>query len=152
MKPLHLRHLTEGERALAREVFGDGIRLQRVRLLSLPWWGRAFVPGAGLIVWPAAEAMDDFSAAPLHVQAALVHELVHVWQAQHGTWLPWAKIRAGDKAGSYAYDLDRQPDFAALNIEQQAMVIEDAFAASRGGSAPYPAERYAEASAAWRRT
>ena len=38
----------------------------------------------------------------------------------------------------------------ALNIEQQAMVVEDAFRLSRGGVAPHPQALYAAASAHWR--
>jgi hypothetical protein len=62
-----------------------------------------------------------------------------------------AKLRAGDSAASYAYDLAAQPDFRALNIEQQAMVVEHAFLASRGAPTPHPHARYAELSAFWRK-
>ena len=58
-----------------------------------------------------------------------------------------AKLRAGDSAASYAYDLTRGPEYPRLNIEQQAMVVEDAFRLSRGGAAPHPAAFYARASA-----
>jgi hypothetical protein len=79
-----------------------------------------------------------------------VHELTHVWQAQTGVWLPWAKVRAGDGAAAYAYDLIATPDFAALNIEQQAMVVQHAFLSRRGHAAPYPPELYAGLSRSWR--
>lgn len=78
-----------------------------------------------------------------------VHELTHVWQAQRGVSLLIAKLRAGDSAAAYAYDLERGPGFAALNIEQQAVVVEDAFRLSRGGTAPHDARLYAEASRHW---
>lgn len=154
MKPLSLRRLTRGERGLAAEMFGDGLDAGRVRVLALPIWSRAFVAGPGLVVWPAATAPSDFSApdVPLRVQAAFVHELTHVWQAQHGTALLLAKIKAGDSEASYAYDLEDGRPFAAMNIEQQAMVVEHAFLAARGGATPHPAPLYAEASARWRRT
>jgi hypothetical protein len=85
------------------------------------------------------------------MQAVFVHELTHVWQAQTGVWLPWAKLRAGDSQMSYAYDLAAGPGFAALNIEQQAMVVQHAFLASRGVQTPFPAGLYAEISHGWRR-
>ena len=93
----------------------------------------------------------DFGAAdtPLSVQAVFVHELTHVWQAQNGISLILAKLRAGDRGASYTYDLTRQPDFLALNIEQQAMVVEHAFTLSRGGKAPQAAELYAQAQPSW---
>lgn len=149
-RPFRLRRLTPAEQALAREVFGDGLRLERVRILALPVWDRAFVAGPRLIVWPAATLPADFGAAPLAQQAVLVHELTHVWQAQNGVRLLRAKLRAGDSAASYAYDAAGLGDFASLNIEQQAMVVEHAFLASRGGAAPLAAELYANAKTGWR--
>jgi hypothetical protein len=149
-RPFRLRSLTPGEGALGREVFGAALDLDRVRILALPLWRRAFVTGPRLIVWPAAALPADLSTAPLALQAAFVHELVHVWQAQRGVRLLPAKLRAGDGPRAYAYDLTTGADFAALNIEQQAMVVEHAFLAGRGGAAPHAAELYARLSPAWR--
>jgi hypothetical protein len=152
MPPMSLRRLTTGEQILAREVFGDGLDAGQVWVLAIPAWGRAFVPGGRLMVWPAPMALTDFAApdTPLEQQATFVHELTHVWQAQRGVVLLLAKLSAGDSAASYAYDLTAGPPFPALNIEQQAMVVEDAFRLSRGGAAPHPAELYACASVHWR--
>jgi len=144
------RALTAAERSLALEMFGAGLDAGPVRLLAIPCWNRAFVAGPRLIVWPAAALPADFGAAPLAVQATFVHELTHVWQAQHGVRLLLAKLKAGDSAAAYAYDLTADSNFAALNIEQQAMVVEHAFLARRGAAAPFPAELYARASSAWR--
>jgi hypothetical protein len=106
------------------------------------------------VVWPAATLPPDFSApdVPLRLQAVFVHELTHVWQAQHGISLILAKIKAGDSAAAYAYDLAGDREFAAMNIEQQAMVVEHAFLASRGDQTPHPAELYAAASVHWRQS
>jgi len=145
------RRLTPGERALGREVFGEGLDLGRVRIFAIPLWRRAFVAGPGLIVWPAADLPGDFAAAPLDLQGGFVHELTHVWQAQQGVRLLWAKLTAGDSAAAYAYEPDGARDFDRLNIEQQAMVVEHAFLAERGGRAPHPAELYAALGAPWRR-
>lgn len=152
MKPLSFRRLTAGERALAAEMFGERLDAARVRLFAIPVWNRAFVAGPGLIVWPAPAARLDFAApdVPLRTQAVFVHELTHVWQAQNGVSLILGKLRAGDRAASYAYDLAAGPAFADLNIEQQAMVVEHAFLASRGGRTPHPAELYANARSNWR--
>ena len=147
---MSLRRLTPGERRIAGEVFGAGIDADRVRLFAIPVWDRAFVAGGGLMVWPARAAPRDFTLAALETLAVFVHELTHVWQAQHGVWLPLAKLKAGDTAAAYAYDLEAGPAFGDMNIEQQAMVVEDAFRLSRGGQAPYPPHLYAEASVNWR--
>ena len=152
MKPLAVRRLTAGERRLAAEMFGRGLDAARVRIFAIPVWDRAFVAGPGLIVWPAATARPDFAAAdvPLAVQAVFVHELTHVWQAQNGVWLLAAKLRAGDSAAAYAYDLAGDSDFARLNIEQQAMVVEHAFLSLRGVRAQHSPELYANARSNWR--
>jgi hypothetical protein len=122
-----------------------------VRILAVPAWRRAFVAGPRLVVWPKASLPADFGNAPLALQAAFVHELAHVWQAQNGVTLLIAKLKAGDSAAAYAYDLDLQPEFLKLNIEQQAMVVEHAFLAARGAPTPHSRARYAELSRAWRR-
>lgn len=136
--------MSDGERALAGEVFGRALDAARVRLLALPLWPRAFVPGGRLMVWPAGLALSDFSGGdvPLGLQAIFVHELVHVWQAQRGVNLLAAKLRAGDGAAAYAYDLDGAQAFERLNIEQQAMVVQHAFVARRGGRTPFQASLY----------
>ncbi|WP_372781132.1 hypothetical protein [Phenylobacterium sp.] len=150
MPPLTRRRLTAAERRMGEEMFGAGLDADRVRILALPVWRRAFVAGPGLIVWPAAEAAQDFGAAPLGLQATFVHELAHVWQAQRGVFLPLAKLRAGDSAASYAYDLVSGPAFSELNIEQQATVVEHAFLAARGIKAPFAAHLYGQAAPGWR--
>jgi len=141
-----IRPLTEGERALARSVFDDAIPLDRVRILAGPRpFDRAFVPGRWFgrdwIVWPSRSLPADLSQASLNLQAMFIHELVHVWQAQQGVNLLLAKLRAGDSKASYAYPLDAD-DWAALNIEQQAMAVEHRFRLSRGVGAPCDAAFY----------
>ena len=135
---------------MSREMFGADLDTTRVRIFALPLWPRAFVPNARLIVWPQVSAWRDFCAAPLELQAVLVHELTHIWQAQTGVKLLWAKLAAGDGPGAYTYDLGQDARFSTLNIEQQAMVMQHAFLAARGGSAPLAAMEYSRVLAAWR--
>ena len=149
MPPLRARGLTSGERGLCGQVFGEGLDPARVRIFSLPVWPRPFVPSAGLVVWPAASALADFSTAPLWLRSVLVHELVHVWQAQQGVFLPFAKLRAGDGRAAYAYDLADGRPFSQLNIEQQAMVVQHAYLAAGGGASPYDSKAYAGILEAW---
>lgn len=149
MKPLRLRRLTDGESALAAEVFGEALDTARVRIFALPVWRRPFAPGGRLVVWPAASAYRDFAEAPLWLRSVLVHELVHVWQAQVGVFLPFAKLKAGDGAAAYAYDPADGRPFEALNIEQQAMVIQHAYLAARGGAAPFDSATYSRLLVGW---
>lgn len=151
MRPFRRRALTAGERVLAAEMFGQALDPHGVQVLAVRGWGRAFVAGPKLIVWPAAGARGDFSAphVPLGEQATFVHELTHVWQAQNGVALLRAKLRAGDGPAAYRYALGGGERFIDLNIEQQAMVVEHAFLRSRGAAAPYPAEAYAAVLPDW---
>jgi len=136
-----IRALAPGEVALARTVFGKALRTNTVRLRRLPpILRRAFVPGrlAGRewICWPTAVWSDDLSRGPLRRQATLIHELVHVWQAQQGVNLLLAKLSAGDGPAAYAYDCSPLTNWSGLNIEQQASVIEHRFLLSQGATVP----------------
>lgn len=142
-----IRALTSTEVCLARSIFGSGIDLDRVRLLALPWpFDRAFVPGRVLgrdwICWPARGLAPDMTLAPLAAQATLIHELVHVWQAQQGLNLLLGKLRAGDGVAAYRYPTDDSCDWCRLNIEQQAMMVEHLFRQTRGGAVPREREFY----------
>lgn len=151
-QPWRLRRLTPGERALCDDVFGADLDLERVRIWSCPllaWTTRrAFcaggwlLPGRTLLVYPPAQAHADFSQAPLWEQSVFVHEMVHVWQSQQGINLLWAKLRAGDSAASYAYELTPDRPWDGFNIEQQAMVVQHDFLRRRGRAAPHPEQAY----------
>lgn len=110
-----------------------------MRVLATPL-RRAFVPGRWFgfdwICWPGAALAADLSAAPLPVRATFVHELVHVWQAQSGTNLLFAKLMAGDGPAAYAYAPLPDCVWDRLNIEQQAMVVEHRYRLEEGGTVP----------------
>ncbi|WP_296168548.1 hypothetical protein [uncultured Brevundimonas sp.] len=136
-----IRGLTAGEQRLAREALGDAVELAMVRFFPTPWpFDRAFVPGRWFgrvwIAWPARQLPADVAKAPLRLQSVLVHELVHVWQAQTGVNLLTAKLKAGDRVESYRYVANDACRWDALNIEQQAMVVEHRFRLSRGERTP----------------
>jgi len=141
------RPLTTGERALGRAALGPLPALSRVRLLPLPGLRRAFVAGrlggCDWIIWPVRTLTPDLSHAPLARQAVLVHELTHVLQSQGGVSLPVAKLKAGDSPAAYRYPVHAACRWGDLNIEQQAMVIEHRFRASRGQAVPGDPDFYA---------
>jgi hypothetical protein len=142
-RPGSIRSLTPGETALAAEMFGDALNPARVRIWGWPKpWSRAFVPGRWFwrdwIIFPASEARADFTKAGVCEQAAFVHELTHIQQAQAGVNLLFAKLWAGDSRASYAYHLKGVRPWAKLNIEQQATVVEHLFLARRGVATPWP--------------
>jgi 5'-deoxynucleotidase YfbR-like HD superfamily hydrolase len=47
-----------------------------------------------------------------------------------------AKLKAGDNPAAYAYDCGPRTNWATLNIEQQASVIEHRFLLARGATVP----------------
>ena len=152
MRPGRLRRLLDGECALAAEVFGPDLDLGRVRVWSCPplaWTTRRpfcaggwLLPGRSLLVYPPAQALADFSQAPLWEQSVFIHELVHAWQSQQGINLLLGKIRAGDTAASYAYDLTPDRRWDGFNIEQQAMVVQHDFLRRRGRPVQHPEAAY----------
>lgn len=123
------RPLTPGERALVAGVFGQSLDAEPVRIHRAKWfWFQPrnvamapdghiwFHPDGGL--WRA-----DFSEAPAHLQAFLVHELTHVWQHQHGLCLlirrhPFCR---------YSYRIEPGRRLLDYGIEQQAMIVEHLF-------------------------
>lgn len=141
-----IRSLTEGEAALAIEMFGDALRLDSIRMVAAPWpVFRAFVAGRWFgrdwIVWPRADAAPDFALETVRRQAVFIHELVHVWQAQSGVGLAGAKLRAGFSNAAYLYP-ENPCGWDALNIEQQAMVVQHRFLHSRGITVPPAHEHF----------
>ncbi|MBX9708165.1 MAG: hypothetical protein K2X61_09560 [Caulobacteraceae bacterium] len=142
-----IRTLTKGERRLIHGEFGDAVHLDEVRLAAMPWpLFRAFVPGRvfsrSWICWPGTDLPEDFAVAPLSLQAVLIHEMVHVWQAQSGINLVTGKLSAGDGPRAYAYP-DVPCGWEVLNIEQQAMTVEHRFRARRGQEVPQGHEHFA---------
>lgn len=136
-----MRALTDGETRVAREAFGDGLRYDTIRILPSPWpFDRAFVPGRWFgrdwIVWPHRSLPADIAAASLSLQATFIHELTHIWQAQHGVNLLTGKLKAGDRKAAYTYPVGMDCTWDGLNIEQQAMVVEHRFRLSKGLKVP----------------
>jgi hypothetical protein len=152
MRPWRLRRLSPGERALAAEVFGPGLDAARVRVWSCPplaWTTRRpfcaggwLLPGRTLLVYPPRLARADFAEAALGEQGVFVHELTHACQSQQGVNLLLAKLRAGDSAAAYAYQLTPDCRWEGFNIEQQAMMVQHDFLRRRGRAAPHPEEAY----------
>jgi hypothetical protein len=99
-------------------------------------------PGRSLVLYPPDEARADFVEASLSEQGIFIHEMTHVWQSQQGVNLLLAKLRAGDTAASYAYDLTPECAWDGFNIEQQAMIVQHAFLLRRGRLARHPETAY----------
>ena len=125
------RALTAGEAALAHGMFGGALDPAMVRIHHARWFPFQprrtvmapdgdiwFVPGDGL--WRA-----DFAQAASGLQRLFIHELTHVWQHQRGLCLPLRR----HPFCRYTYRIAPGRPLVRYGIEQQAMIVEHAFAA-----------------------
>ena len=120
--PAKSRPLTDGEIALAREVFGNQIELDEVRLKTAWWVLKHYaVSPNGNIYFHPADWREDFSQAALGHQGWLIHELTHVWQLQQGLKV----IRGALVNRRYEYAFESGKTFFAYGIEQQAQLVQD---------------------------
>lgn len=128
-----MRRLTDGERRLARSVFGGEIDYGRVRIMTRIFGRPAVTVGSWITFPPRPAAPADFSRASIELQAWFVHEMTHVWQFQGG-WAPtvwsWLKTAArggyGPSRSGYRYRLPLGA-WGGYNLEQQASMVEHAF-------------------------
>lgn len=136
-EPATIRPLTTGEIALAKAVFGDAldaaaVTVRRAKYWALhPWWVTMAPDGH---VWCHPNGFNwstDYSACTIGLQAHFVHELVHVWQVQTGGHLALRR----PPLARYRYRLTPGKPFHRYGIEQQAMIVEDAFRARARGDA-----------------
>lgn len=129
MRTYETRALTEGEIALGRVVFEEEIPWSRVRVVQGPRLGfGAMVPLGRSIVFSKWRAARDFALANAEEQGWLIHEMMHVWQAGHGTPLAFAKLGAIG-ARAYAYKPRAKAKLSQYNIERQAEIARHLFLA-----------------------
>ena len=133
------RHLTAGEIALARSIFGNAIVYARVRLIEGKWWPfhprrAAMAPMGNIYFHPDGGGWsDDFAAEPLGRQAFFIHEMVHVWQAQ--TKGRFYLLLMRHPFCRYDYNLIPGKPFERYGLEQQAEIVTRRFLADRGAQA-----------------
>ncbi len=136
-RPL-VRPLTAAERGLATSVFGDTIDLDAVTVRCQKFWALhprsvTMAPDGHIWCHPGGSSWcADYAAEPLGMRAHFVHEMVHVWQRQHGRNL----ILARPPLARYRYDLSPGKSFARYGIEQQACIVADAYRLREGGELP----------------
>lgn len=134
------RPLTPGERHLAWQMFGcaldpDPVRIHRAKWFPFQPRNVAMAPDGHIWFHPDGGLWrKDFGAAPLRLQAFLVHELTHVWQHQCGLRL----LLRRHPFCRYEYRIEPGRPLARYGIEQQAMILEHAFLARQAGK-PEPA-------------
>jgi hypothetical protein len=134
------RPLTPGEADLAHSIFGGALSVASVRIIRGRWWplqpsGVIMAPTGNIHVHPKSDFWrDDYAAAPLPLQALLLHELTHVWQSQRRGrfYLPLMR----HPFCRYRYDFAPGRPFERYGLEQQAEIVRHAFLLSRGAQVP----------------
>ncbi len=128
------RPLTAAEIQLARPIFGDGIRYERVRIDEYALIG----PRKYALCYVSFYIINSWGTMSPSI---LIHELVHIWQYEQigAVYMPRA-LRAQATRMGYNYGglatlrayLAEGRDFLAFNLEQQADIVEDYFRIRRG--------------------
>ena len=132
------RPLTEAERDLAASVFGDAIDYDAVRIHNRTWWPLqprrvVMAPRGHIHFHPKGDLWcEDFGDRPLHAQGLFIHEMTHVWQHQHGVFLPLAR----HPFCRYSYSLKPGWTLKRYGIEQQAEIVRHAFLLREGANVP----------------
>lgn len=118
------RFLTSGERALAKAVFADSLKLDGIKIIAhrLILKGYAMSPD-GHVYFNPKDWVEDFSILSVELQSWLIHELTHVWQIQQGIKV----VRKALVDRRYRYILEEGKDFLQYGVEQQAQMVQDYF-------------------------
>lgn len=133
LKP-NSRPLTQREEALARTVFQNSINYSRVRIDTSAMLG----PRQFRLCYVSFYIINNWG--PLSDEL-LIHELVHVWQYQHGgiRYIPRALMAQQSPEGynyggseALATASQRGQQLQDFNFEQQADIVTDYFRLSQG--------------------
>lgn len=123
-----LRRLTTGEVNLASSLYGYSIEYNRVWIhrdsylpFNLQAEKVAMTPN-GELYFQEGTYRNDFSLEYFPDQHIFLHEMMHVYQHQHGMWV---RLRgAFSWAVEYQYTLDKD-QLADYPMEQQACIVSD---------------------------
>ncbi|MFM2271873.1 MAG: hypothetical protein RL702_938 [Pseudomonadota bacterium] len=117
-------------------MFGNAVDCAAVRVHRRRWWPFqprrvTMAPMGHLHFHPASDSYcDDFSTAPIGLQAHFIHEMTHVWQAQ--TRGRWYLVLRRHPLCRYAYSLKPGWPLERYGLEQQAEIVRHAFLLRRG--------------------
>ncbi len=146
------RLLTDAEKNLARQVFQETVPYDAVYLSNgLGLKQRAYTiphplrPGSYVIHIGEATFPDATNSAVIvlgqRADAVFIHELTHVWQGanrRHPLDYIFDSVYHQIREGSHAYDLNQdevgKKSWSDFNAEQQAMIVENWYAAGMSES------------------
>lgn len=125
------RHLTEGEIALARTIFGDAIDYAPVTVNRRRWFplqpaNIVMAPDGHIWINPKGKLWsEDYSREPLTTQALFLHELTHVLQTQQRGRFYLLLMR--HPFCRYHYTVKPGRPFCRYGLEQQAEIVRHLF-------------------------
>jgi hypothetical protein len=134
------RPLSDVEKVFAREVFGDSLPFDRIRVTNLTGLGGVeFTCPAGgstiLINMGKGGDLDDLSKYTRGAYAVpgqvLIHELVHAWQIAHrafDTQFLWDGIVGKILFGQHYHYEPPGGEFSGFSLEGQASIVDEWFA------------------------
>ncbi|MDQ4086834.1 MAG: vgr related protein [Pseudomonadota bacterium] len=140
MKGPHARPLTDGERKIAASVYGDAIDLTGVTIRHSKWFpfqprNTLMAPCGHVHVHPKSDIWsEDYSKERLGLQALLLHELCHVWQAQQRGKYYLPLMRHPFCRYDYAVRVGQK--FERYGLEQQAEIVRHVFLLRNGHGFP----------------
>ena len=124
------RPLSESELAAARKVFGSGLKYESVRIEKMGGFIEVLARSRAYTLGNTINLPGKAHAYPHKYVSVIIHELVHVWQYQHGGWgyIPSALLAQTFGDGyDFAKALRQGKSWVKMNPEQQGQMIQDAF-------------------------
>jgi Domain of unknown function (DUF4157) len=124
------RSLSESEIEAARKVFSSGIKYESVRIEKMGGFTELINGSRAYTLGNTINLPGKAHAYPHQYVSIIIHELIHVWQYQHGGWgyIPNALLAQVFGEGyDFGKALRQGKPWAKMNPEQQAQMIQDAF-------------------------
>jgi hypothetical protein len=124
------RSLSESEIEAARKVFSSSIKYESVRIEKMGGFTELINGSRAYTLGNTINLPGKAHAYPHQYVSIIIHELIHVWQYQHGGWgyIPNALLAQVFGEGyDFGKALRQGKPWAKMNPEQQAQMIQDTF-------------------------
>jgi hypothetical protein len=124
------RRLSESELVAARKVFASSIKYEAVSVEKMGGFTEVINGSRAYTLGNTINLPGKAHAYPHQYLSVIIHELVHVWQYQHGGWgyIPSALLAQTVGDGyDFAKALRQGKPWKKMNPEQQGQMIQDAF-------------------------
>ncbi len=132
------RQLTTGEIGMARKYFGATVDYQTVKIFNRALAGlfghnkTGMTPNGNIYFADEEDRSENFAENGLLRQKNFIHEITHVAQHTGGTNVPLQALLTYltyefKYDDAYDYRINTAVDYAMMNLEQQAEIMEDYF-------------------------